>query len=665
MRGVRVLHVGQAVRRGARFAIALIALSAAAPAAGVQPVFEPTGGSFYDMPWPFELRRDPDGTVALAGFPFTASPIVQNFATALEEVPGFGLNSGVFVKFDGDIDAGSLPDPTASAAPGASAFLINIDKKSKRRGQRIPLWTEFRSAGDAYRDPHLLGVMPVPGNPLDPGTLYAYVLTVAVLGDDLAPLTVPPLIARMRAETPAGAYEQAALPLFQQLWSQLEKREGMSRDDVACATIFRTASPADGLVATEKVIARKYKRVVSNVAFVSDNGSYWLLSGDMIAPQFQTGTPPFTAATGKFAFDAAGRPIVQREETLKFLLSLPKERDDDSVRMPRGGWPIVHYMHGTGGSRFSFIGENIAGRLAENGIAVIAIDQPLHGMRLGATPDGTNFYNPLTPFALRDNPRQAAADSLTVHQAAARLRLPPTIIPGPPGAGYLLPSKRIKFARSHRMVMGHSQGGTTLPLFLGVVRQVRGAMLSAGGGHIILNVLTREQPFFAGLTLRALVELLLEGPVDLFHPAIHLLQMGSEVSEPLVYARRFGIERRRGPLNVLFTHGMLDGYVTTPMTLSMVAAGGYPLIAPTFPPIAFPELPGYDYQEAFDLAGLPTLTPPVSSNLQKGRRYATGGALLYELDGHFPVFNNPTTQAQFAEFLRSLAYDDAGVIAAP
>lgn len=649
-----------------RFAIAGWLTFTVLPGLAVEPIFEPGGSSFYDMPWPFESRRDADGTVSLAGFPFGANVIVQNFALALEEVPGFGINSGVFVKFDGDLDPASLPpDATASIAPGASAFLINIDKRSRRRGQRIPIWTEFRSAADSYRDAHVLGAMPVPGHVLDPGTLYAFVLTDAVTGADLAPISKPPLIARMAAETPSGAFEQAALPLFRELWAQLEKREGMSRDEVACAAIYRTASPADGLVAAEKVIKRGYRKVISGLTYHSDGGNYWVVRGNILLPQFQTGTPPFTPATGKFVFDDKGRPIVQREDDVQFLLSIPKERDDDTLRMPKGGWPIVHYMHGTGGSRFSFLGENIAGRLADVGIAVIAIDQPLHGMRPGATPDGANFYNPINPFALRDNPRQAAADSLTVHQASATLKIAAALIPAPPGMGYVLPQKPIKFRRTGRMVMGHSQGGTTLPLFLGVVRQARGAVLSAGGGHIILNVLTREQPFFAGLKLRDLVELLLEMPVDLFHPALHLLQMGSEVSDPLVYARRFGVERKRGPLNVLFTHGMLDAYVTTPMTLSMVAAGGYPLIEPTFPPIAFSELPGYDYQEAFDLAGLPTLPTPVSANLGSGRKTATGGALLYELDGHFPVFNNPTTQAQFSEFLRSLAYDDHGLIPVP
>jgi hypothetical protein len=126
----------------------------------------------------------------------------------------------------------------------------------------------------------------------------------------------------------------------------------------------------------------------------------------------------------------------------------------------------------------------------------------------------------------------------------------------------------------------------------------------------------------------------------------------------------WGPSHKGGPLNVLCTHGMLDGYVTTPMTMSMVAAAGYPLVAPTYPPRVFPYLPGYSYQETFDLAGLPTLTTPVSENIGN-RRKATGGLLLYENDGHFPIYNNPTTQAQYREFLRSLAYDDEAVIPSP
>src|SRR5262249_26179305 len=148
----------------------------------------------------------------------------------------------------------------------------------------------------------------------------------------------------------------------------------------------------------------------TDIAYDSDHTSFWVFTGNLVDPQFQTGTPPFAdTSTGAFAFDAQEQPIVQREETLQFVLAIPKETTDGRIKMPRGGWPVVAYMHGTGGNRFSLVNEGVAEVLAEVGVASISIDEPLHGLRLGATPDGSNFYNPLYPLALRDNPRQAAA----------------------------------------------------------------------------------------------------------------------------------------------------------------------------------------------------------------------------------------------------------------
>jgi hypothetical protein len=438
----------------------------------------------------------------------------------------------------------------------------------------------------------------------------------------------------------------------------------MSRDAVVTATVYRTYDPAEGLFATARLVRRAYQQTPTNLAFVEDRGNYWLFSGDMIAPQFQAGAPPFNVAgSGKFVFDAAGKAIVQREDTLQFFLAVPKETTDGAIAMPRRGWPIVHYMHGTGGSRLSFVNDGTAGRLAAVGVASLGIDQPLHGLRPGATPDGINFYNPVNPYALRDNPRQAAIDSLTVHQMLPQIRVEPTLITATPGEGYKLPTRAIVFRRGTRMAMGHSQGATTVPLFLALAKDVRGGIISAGGGHIIVNILTREEEFFAGQKLRDLVQLLVGAPIDVFHPALHMLQMGSDVSDPVTYAPYFARRRRGKPLNILFTHGIVDGYVPTPMVTAMVVAAGYPLIGPTFPPMSFPLLPNYSYQESFDLAGLPTLTPPVSRNLGGGRRAATGGLRQYEFDGHFPIFRNPVTIAQFQEFVRSLAYDQSAVLA--
>src|SRR5262249_25947904 len=177
---------------------------------------------------------------------------------------------------------------------------------------------------------------------------------------------------------------------------------------------------------------------------------------------------------------------------------------------------------------------------------------------------------------------------------------------------------------------------------------------------LLLNVLTRDAPLLANLTAKQLVEALLGAPVDAFHPALHLIQMGGEVSDPLAYVDRFAIDRRGKPLSVLFTHGMLDPERPATLTASMVVAAHYPLVAPIFPNRLFPALPGYDFQEAFALAGLPVLSPPVTGNL--GR--AKGGLVLFELDGHFPVFFNPDAIAQWTGFMDTLAHERVPTIPA-
>lgn len=650
-----------------RFLVLVLAvLLPGTPALAVSPVFDPGGGSFYDMPFPYELRRDADGTISLDGFP-RPSGLVSLYLDAIEKTPGFGLGSGVFFKLDGELSTATLPPTSADTLAGSSSvFLIDIDPTSPRRGRRIPLWTNFRSVGDAYRDDHLLGLMPVPGHVLDPDTLYAAVLTDDLEDDGGGPLTPSPFLVRMQAETPLGGFEIESLDLFRKLWRQLENREGLSRDRVVGATVYRTGDPTAGLLATEKFIRHRPSPPVSNVTLSEfrSGPSFLTFTGQFSAPQFQVGTPPYAGAGGTFAFDQRGRPVVQRSDVLTFVLTIPNEAGLGPP-MPGPGWPVVAYMHGTGGDRFTPVRNGVALLLAQQGIATFSIDQPLHGLRPGATSDGTNFYNPLNPDALRDNPRQAAADSLTVHHLLRRLRIPPSSVTQAGGSSFTLPNRTIRFDRSRRMFMGHSQGGATGPLFLGVARNVGGAVLSAGGGHLLVNILTREAEFFSGQKLRDLVVLLLGAPIDLFHPALHFLQAGSEVSDPLVYAPHFGSGRFGRPLNVLFTHGLLDGFVTTPMTTAMVVAAGYPLIAPLADAPPFPLLPGYSYQEAFDLAGLPTLLPPVSGNLGAGRRLRTGGLTHYAGEGHFPVFNDPAAIFQWTEFLRTLVEDDTATIPSP
>lgn len=636
-------------------------LAAVAPAAwAVAPVFDPSGPGFFDLPFPHELRRDPDGTPSIAGFPFPAGPLVDQYRASIEASPGFGIASGVFFHFDGAIDSASLPaDPEASRQPGASAFLIDIDPRSPARGTRVPLWLDFRVPADAYRPGNLLALMPVPGHVLAQGTLYAAVITRDVLDTTAAPITIAPAIARLAAGIPAGTFETAALPLYETLWQHLERREGLARSQVAAATVFRTGAHAATLEAAAKLLRRRALPDASGVTYQwgLNTARCHLFDGQVLLPQFQAGTPPFTdSGSGAFVLGANDVPLVQREEPVGVRVCVPQETTDGSLRMPRRGWPIALYMHGTGGSRASFVNDGTAERLAALGIASLSFDQPMHGGRPG-TPD--QFYNVLNPLAFRDNSRQSAVEGLVLLDLAGRLRLPASTLPSnPPGLRSL--DHPTRFDRRRLLFYGHSQGATVGPLVLALAKGPRGGVFSAGGGHLLLNVLTRDSALFAGLTAKQLVEALLGATVDAFHPALHLVQMGGEASDPLAYVDRFALTRGRRPLQLLFTHGMLDPDVPTTLTASMVVAAGYPLVAPIFPNRVFPALPAYDYQEAFALAGLPVLTAPVTGNLRR----ATGGLVLFELDGHFAARTNPDAIAQWTGFMDTLAHERLATIPA-
>ena len=66
-------------RAGVVLLIACMGIGVASPSAhAVQPVFEAVRVHFFDFPFPYELRRDADGTVSLAGFPFPSASLAQS-----------------------------------------------------------------------------------------------------------------------------------------------------------------------------------------------------------------------------------------------------------------------------------------------------------------------------------------------------------------------------------------------------------------------------------------------------------------------------------------------------------------------------------------------------------------------------------------------------------
>ena len=84
-------------------------------------------------------------------------------------------------------------------------------------------------------------------------------------------------------------------------------------------------------------------------------------------------------------------PVATSTETVPLLMTVPNARSGKT--RPANGWPVVIFQHGITRNRTDMFA--IAGTLAAQGFAVVAIDLPLHGLT-----DKTNpFYAGNTPFA--------------------------------------------------------------------------------------------------------------------------------------------------------------------------------------------------------------------------------------------------------------------------
>ena len=118
-------------------------------------------------------------------------------------------------------------------------------------------------------------------------------------------------------------------------------------------------------------------------------------------------------------------PKPARLEELRFAVSIPKGT------MPEGGWPVVLYAHGTGGNYRTFVDEKLAEEVSEikddqgqvlTRLAMISIDQNLHGPRGTESPDSV-FFNPQNPAASVHNVVQGGIDAYSLLRMVRELKM--------------------------------------------------------------------------------------------------------------------------------------------------------------------------------------------------------------------------------------------------
>jgi predicted esterase len=667
------------VRRGGGIAAAALgAIVVAAGACGTAPgttvlhdlhldpsTFEgsPTATKdFYALPFPNDLRRDPDGSISLDGIP-RIDGLLADYVNEIDaHTYGFGLNAAVHFRLDAAVDPASLPAGAAeSLVDGATAFLVDVTPGSPTYGKRSPVRSAFRATNDDFIGPNWIALLPVPGVPLREKTTYAAILTDGLRAADGGRVrAAPDLVAALDKNAAASPDPRvrAAAAAYAPLTAWLAAAQPDLAPHIVGATVFTTQDATSIMFKLRAAVyAQAEAPVLADLADGGDDvtGTDHIFTGTFRSPNFQVGAPPYNYdyTQGGFVLDANGVPQVQRMETLRVAMTIPVGD------MPPDGWPVILYAHGTGGSWKSFINDG-SGKSAANVVgpdgsvtrfAMISIDQVLHGPRV---PEGTNidlaFFNLTNLAAARTNPKQGAVDDFQL------LRLVKSIdVAQAPGTG-----QPIKFDPKRIYFKGHSQGGLTGPLFLAAEPEVPAAILSGAGGGIIHALLGKTKP----QDIPGIVSSFVQGPVDEFHPILSLVQTYVEDTDPINYARCFFREPPSAttggaampPKSIFQSLGITDHYTPIPVIKALALAMGVQPIGPQLEPIDDLELAGLAWGEA-----------PVAGNVAGGK--ATGVLLEYNQrgrsDGHFVIFDVPEAVRQSNRFLATHATGGVARLEAP
>jgi pimeloyl-ACP methyl ester carboxylesterase len=316
---------------------------------------------------------------------------------------------------------------------------------------------------------------------------------------------------------------------------------------------------------------------------------------------------------------------------------------------------VVYVSHGTGGDYQSMVRDGTCGLLGAQGIAAVGIDQILHGPRARGARACLDFgeveecfLSPVNATAGRNLLRHAAIDHLSLRRMVEGL----VIAAGDDPEGRVL-----TFDTARAAFFGHSQGALTGSIYLAVEPEVRGALLSGGGGHVSTTIMLREEGLFREL-LESPLYLNIAGrdELDPFHPALALLQTFAEVADPLSYGRYWHRSPVAGRKSVFKTSGLQD--VQTPAATAVALA-----VAAGLPQLQGGHLPS----PSFVLAGLDPVAPPVVGNVLADGDHGEVTAVLRQFpDGdHFVIFRDASVRAQASTFFATLLGDDTPRVPEP
>lgn len=612
----------------------------------VRAVFElprdPATHAFFDLPWPSDIRRNPDGTLDVSEFPQPReNTLVRRYLDAIEaDTRGYAVNGGIYLRFSASVDTDTLPvGGLESQDDEASVFLMNVDPDSPNLGERHAVNVTYRDEATRYWPAHCVAVLPVFGIPLEWDTTYAVVVTRAVKpaagGDYERDLDFEAVLGNDTSDADVVAARAIHAPAVTALGNA-----GVAEEDILSMAVFTTSAAYNELLAARDFIMEEYELPVADPDAWQPNASssthVEVLGEYGPSPIFQQGEVPYMRSEDGGDFEIVdGVPVVQGEFDTRFSLTIPPE----SVPMPPEGYPIVIYAHGTGGDYRSYVRNGVGPMLAAQGIAVMGVDQIHHGDRWpGGGDPSLVVFNVINPLSLRDNARQSALDVVQQARLINALTVPTTV------SGRATP---VTFDTSKVYFYGHSQGGVNGPLFLAIDDQAQGGVLSGAGAVFVIAVVDKTEP----VDISDIISIALGLPgvgMDPFvrehmvyeHPLLALLTTWVDVADTASYAHLISTAPRAGfdPKSVLHIEGTSDPFTPPPTHEALALAGRFPQVSPYLE-----RIPNHETH------GLASVSAPVTGNGAGGMH--TVGLVQYD-GGHF-VSTDPPAEALIQEFFTS------------
>ena len=483
------------------------AAAATAATAAPEASFDPANGV---LPFPSNLlfSGSEDGTLNI---PVADPNDLTDPQVSLNALDGFGLSSPMSMALGGEVNADTVVlgdtirvfEVTANEAGAVTGVVSELDN------------TQLAVA--------VVGgsVAIVPVVPLKESTDYAVVATNGIVGANGVALAPSSSFLLTSGTIPLTGPAEALEPVRQLTNAILAAATaaGVDSASVVQAWSFKTQSITPVMQAVKfasTASAITIAPTMQNTSSVSDAlpGIADIYIGTLDLPYYRTAPASANDPEGITSFWKAENggnltrfnttPIATSVQTVPVLMTVPNAGSGNTV--PVDGWPVAIFVHGVTSDRSAMLG--LADAMAQAGFAMIAIDQPMHGLtdttnpfhadntpfaetertfnidlvnneNGAAGPDGIadssgrHFYSPQYLLATRDNLRQSVADLFVLSESIANIVAVP-----------------VNAAR--KTVIGHSLGGAAATPFLAFDTTISAATLGMPAAGLVGTTISSE-----------------------------------------------------------------------------------------------------------------------------------------------------------------------------